>query len=177
MAPGVTSGRVEPKDHPKLSHWVHPVFSSPWRGGRPPHGLRIRVARGTRLRRGCQPASPRGLTGPAGRSAPRGLDALRKISTVSQVLPSTKDTPAGLQRRGFGPKAPPRQPRTPQAITSMGGTLRRSESAQAQHVQAGQRGRRRTHQRLEHPTAMSLLPLARTSKFFCYKSRDQHPSW
>jgi hypothetical protein len=30
---------------------------------------------------------------------------------------------------------------------------------------------------LEHPTATSLLPLARTSKFFCYKSRDQHPSW
>jgi transposase InsO family protein len=33
-------------------------------------------------------------------------------------------------------------------------------------VQAGQRGRRRTHQRLEHPVATSLLPLARISKLF-----------
>jgi hypothetical protein len=48
----------------------------------------------------------------------------------------------------------------------MGGTLRRGESAHARHVQAGQRGWRRTHQRLEHPTAMSLLSLARTSKSF-----------
>jgi transposase InsO family protein len=31
------------------SHWVHPVPSSPWRGGRPPHGLRIWVAQGARL--------------------------------------------------------------------------------------------------------------------------------
>jgi transposase InsO family protein len=43
-----------------------PVFPSPWRGGRPPHELRIRVAQGSRLQRGCQPASPRGLAGPAG---------------------------------------------------------------------------------------------------------------
>jgi transposase InsO family protein len=46
------------------------------------------------------------------------------------------------------------------------GTLCRGESAQAWHIQAGQRGRRRTHQRLEHPTATSLLPLERISKFF-----------
>jgi hypothetical protein len=32
-------------------------------------------------------------------------------------------------------------------------------------LQAGQRGRRGTHQRLEHPTATSLLPLERISKF------------
>jgi hypothetical protein len=43
MAPGIACSRVEPKDHPKQSHWVHPVLSSPWRGGRPPHGLRVWV--------------------------------------------------------------------------------------------------------------------------------------
>jgi hypothetical protein len=102
MAPRVTSSRVEPKDYPEQSHRVHPVFPSPWRGGRPPHGLRIRITQGSRLRRGCQPASPRGLAGLAGRSAPRGLDALREISTVPKALPSTQDTPAGLQRRGLG---------------------------------------------------------------------------
>jgi transposase InsO family protein len=35
----------------------------------------------------------------------------------------------------------PRQPRPPQAIAPMGGTLRRGKGAQARHVQAGQRGR------------------------------------
>jgi hypothetical protein len=47
----------------------------------------------------------------------------------------------------------------------MGGTLRRHQSAQARYLQAGQQGRRGTHQRLEHPTATSLLPLERISKF------------
>jgi hypothetical protein len=89
-----------------------------------------------------------------------------------------KDTPAGLQRGGFGPKATPRQPRTPQAITSVGGTLCRGEGAQARHIQASERGRRRTHQCLEHPAAKSLLPLARISKFFpLVNRRAQHPSW
>jgi hypothetical protein len=80
------------------------------------------------------------------------------------VLPSPEGAAPRLQRRGPGPEAAPRQSRPPQAVTPMGGTLRRSESALARHVQAGQRGRRRTHQRLEHPTATSLLPLERISK-------------
>jgi hypothetical protein len=46
----------------------------------------------------------------------------------------------------------------------MGGTLRRRQSAQTRHLQAGQRGRRGTHKCLEHPTATSLLPLERISK-------------
>jgi hypothetical protein len=46
----------------------------------------------------------------------------------------------------------------------MGGTLRRYRSAQARYLQAGQRGRQGTHQRLEHPTATSLLPLERISE-------------
>jgi hypothetical protein len=67
---------------------------------------------------------------------------------------------------GLGPKAAPRQSRPPQAVTPMGGTLRHGESAQTRHIQAGQQGRRRTHQRLEHPGATTLLPLERISKFF-----------
>jgi transposase InsO family protein len=49
MAPGIACGRVEPKNHPKKSHRVHPVLSSPWCGGRPSHGLRIWVTQGARL--------------------------------------------------------------------------------------------------------------------------------
>jgi hypothetical protein len=61
-----------------------------------------------------------GFTGPAGRSAPRGPDALHKVPAVPKALPGSKGAPMGLQRRGFGPKATPRQPRTPQVITSVG---------------------------------------------------------
>jgi transposase InsO family protein len=82
-----------------------PFFSSPWRGGRPPHGLGIQVAQSTELRRRYQPASPRGLAGPIGRSTPRGPDALRKVPAVPKTLPSSKGVVAGLQRRGLGPKA------------------------------------------------------------------------
>jgi transposase InsO family protein len=43
-----------------------PFFPGPWCGGRPPHGLGMRVAQGLGLRRRCQLASPRGLAGPVG---------------------------------------------------------------------------------------------------------------
>jgi hypothetical protein len=36
---------MEPQDHPKQSHRVHPVFSGPWRRGRPPYEPGIWVAR------------------------------------------------------------------------------------------------------------------------------------
>jgi transposase InsO family protein len=49
---------VEAQDHPKQGHRVHPILPSPRRGGRPPHGLGIRVAQSPELRRRCQPASP-----------------------------------------------------------------------------------------------------------------------
>jgi hypothetical protein len=48
----------------------------------------------------------------------------------------------------------------------MGGTLRRRQSAQARQLQAGERGWRGTHKRLEHPTATLLLPLKTISKYF-----------
>jgi transposase InsO family protein len=54
---------------------------------------------------------------------------------------SPEDTAPRLQRRGPSPKAVPRQPRPPQAIAPMGGTLRCGEGTQAWQVQAGQRGR------------------------------------
>jgi hypothetical protein len=41
-----------------------------------------------------------------------------------------------------------------------------SKSAQSRYLKGGKRGRRGTHQRLEHPTATSLLPLGRISKPF-----------
>jgi hypothetical protein len=43
MAPRAASGCVEPHDHPKQCHWVHPVLPGLRRGGYPPQRLGIRV--------------------------------------------------------------------------------------------------------------------------------------
>jgi transposase InsO family protein len=69
------------------------------------------------------------------------LHAFGKVPTSSEALPGPEDTAPRLQRRGPSPKAAPRQPRPPQAIAPMGGTLHRCQSAQARHLQDGQRGR------------------------------------
>jgi hypothetical protein len=52
--------------------------------------------------------------------------------------------------------------KTPEGGTSsrpLGGAIRRRQSSEARNVQAGQQPRRDLRQRLEHPTATSLLPL------------------
>jgi len=52
--------------------------------------------------------------------------------------------------------------KTPEGGTSsrpLGGALRHRQSSEARNVQAGQQSRRGLRQRLEHPTATSLLPL------------------
>jgi hypothetical protein len=36
---------MEPQNHPEQSHGIYPIFPCLWRGGRPPHGLGIRVPR------------------------------------------------------------------------------------------------------------------------------------
>jgi hypothetical protein len=156
---------VEPQNHPEQGHEIHPFLPSLWRGGRPPHGPGIWVTLGLGLRQGHQLASPRGLAGPTGRGPHRGPDAFGKVRTGSEVLPGPQDMAQRLQRRGPSPKTVPRQSRPPQTIAPMGGTLCHCQSAQARHLQAGQQGRRRTHQRLEHPITMLLLPLERISKF------------
>jgi hypothetical protein len=51
------------------------------------------------------------------------------------------------------------RPRAAQAHAPLGGAVRHRQSSEAQNVQAGQQSRRGLQQRLEHPTATSLLPL------------------
>jgi hypothetical protein len=52
-----------------------------------------------------------------------------------------------------------RRPRAAQAHAPLGGAVRHRQSSEARNVQAGQQSRRGLQQRLEHPTATSLLPL------------------
>jgi hypothetical protein len=77
--------------------------------------------------------------------------------------------PATLPRpRGPVPRPPGGRPgasaatgrqRAAQAHASPGRAVRHRQSSEARNVQAGQQSRRGLQQRLEHPTATSLLPL------------------
>jgi hypothetical protein len=100
MALRAANGCVEPQDHPKQGHWVHPVLPGLRRGGYPHHRLGIRVAQCSGLRRGHQPASSRGLARPIGRGPHRGPDALHEIPASPKALPSSKGTAPRLQRGG-----------------------------------------------------------------------------
>jgi hypothetical protein len=59
----------------------------------------------------------------------------------------------------LGASAAARRSRAAQAHASLGRVVRHRQSSEARDVQAGQQSRRGLHQRLEHPTATSLLPL------------------
>jgi hypothetical protein len=58
-----------------------------------------------------------------------------------------------------GASAATRRPRAAQAHAPLGGAIRHRQNSEARNVQAGQQSRRGLQQRLEHPTATSLLPL------------------
>jgi transposase InsO family protein len=64
-----------------------------------------------------------------------------------------------LQVGRLGASAATRRPRAAQAHASLGRAVRHRQSSEARDVQAGQQSRRGLQQRLEHPTATSLLPL------------------
>jgi hypothetical protein len=59
----------------------------------------------------------------------------------------------------LGASATTRRPRAPQAHTSLGRAVHHPQDFEARNIQAGQQSRRGLQQRLEHPTATSLLPL------------------
>jgi hypothetical protein len=75
----------------------------------------------------------------------------------------TLPRPRGLVPRppggGLGASATTRRPRAPQAHTSLGRAIHHRQDFEAQNIQASQQSRRGLQQRLEHPTATSLLPL------------------
>jgi hypothetical protein len=66
-----------------------------------------------------------------------------------------------LANRGgrLGASAATRRPRAAQAHASLGRAVRHRQGSEVQDIQAGKQSRRGLQQRLEHPTATSLLPL------------------
>jgi hypothetical protein len=99
----------------------------------------------------------------------RGLAVITQHLGPSLETPSDKVSTATLPRPrgsvprppggGHGASATTRRPRAPQAHTSLGRAIHHRQDFEARNIQAGQQSRRGLQQRLEHPTATSLLPL------------------
>jgi hypothetical protein len=162
-----TLGGLESEDDAKPSHGFLAVLSSLWGRGYLTHRLRIRFPEDKGVRRPKQPGQPRRLTGPAGRGSGRGLTTLGAVSAVSATLPRLRGSAPRLPGGRLGASAAAGRPRAPQAYSSLGRAIHHRQDFEARNIQAGQRPRRGLQQRLEHPTATSLLPL-RCFKSFIY---------
>jgi hypothetical protein len=162
-----TLGGLESEDDAKLSHGVLTVLSSLWGRGCLTHRLRIRFPEDKGVRRPKQLDQPRRLTEPARRGSGRGLTTLVAVSAVSATLPRPRGSAPRLPGGRLGTSAATRRPRAPQAYSSLGRAVHHHQEFEARDIQAGQRSRRGLQQRLEHPTATSLLPL-RCFKSFIY---------
>jgi hypothetical protein len=159
-----TLGGLKSEDDAEPSHGFLTVLSSLWGRGRPTHRLRIRLPEDKGVRRSKQPDQLRGFTGPARGGSRRGLATLDTVSAVSATLPRPECSTLRLPSGRLGASAAARCPRTPQAYSSQGRAVHHRRDFEARNIQAGQRSRRGLQQRLEHPTATSLLPLK------CFKS-------
>jgi hypothetical protein len=159
MDEGTPLGGLESEDDAKPSHGLHAVFSSLWGQGYLAHRLRIRFPEDKGVRRPKQPDQPRRLTGLAGRGSGHGLTTLGTVSTVSATLPRPRGSVPRPLGGGLGASATTRRPRAPQAHTSLRRAVHHRQDFEARNIQAGQQSRRGLQQRLEHPTATSLLPL------------------
>jgi hypothetical protein len=166
MDEGTTLGGLESEDDAKPSHGLLTVLSSLWGRGYHAHRLRIRFLEDEGVRRPKQPDQPRRLTGPAGRGSGHGLTTLGTISAVSTTLPRPRGSVPRPPGGGLGTSAVTRRPRAPQAHSPLGRAVHHHQDFEARNIQAGQQSRRGLQQRLEHPTATSLLPLR------CFSSRS-----
>ena len=152
-------GGLESEDNAKPSHGLHTVLSSLWGRGHLAHKLRIRFPEDKGVRRPKQLDQLRRLAGPAGRGLGRSLTTLGAISAVPTTLPRPRDSVPRPPGERLGASAMTRRPRAPQAHASLGRAIHHRQDFEARNIQAGQRSRRGLQQRLEHPTATSLLPL------------------
>jgi hypothetical protein len=159
MDEGTTLGGLESEDDAKPCHGFLAVLSSLWGRGYLAHRLRIRFPEDKGVRRPKQPDQLRRLTRPAGRGSGHGLTTLGAVSAVSTTLPRPRGSTPRLPSGGLGTSAAAGRPRAPQAYSSLGRAVHHRQDFEARNIQSGQRSRRGLQQRLEHPTATSLLSL------------------
>jgi hypothetical protein len=154
-----TLGGLEYEDDAKPSHGFLAVLSSLWGRGYLAHRIRIWFPKDKGVRRPKQPDQPRRLAGPAGRGSGHGLTTFGAVSAVSVMLPRPRGSAPRLPGGRLGTSAAAGRPRAQQAYSSLGGAIHHRQDFEAWNIQAGQQSRRGLQQRLEHPTATSLLPL------------------
>jgi hypothetical protein len=159
MDEGTPFGGLGSEDNTKPSHGLHAVLSSLWGRGYLAHRLRIRLPEDEGVRRPKQPDQTRRLTGPAGRGSGHGLTTLAAVSAVPAMLPRPRGSVLRPPSGRLGASATTGRPGAPQAHTFLGRAVHHRQDLEARNIQAGQQSRRGLQQRLEHPTATSLLPL------------------
>jgi hypothetical protein len=160
-------GGLESEDDAEPGHGLLAVFPSLWGRGHLAHGLGIWFPEDKGLRRPKQPNQSRRFVGPARRSLGRSLATLSAVSAVPAMLPRPKDSALRFPGGRSGASATTRRPRAPQAYSSLGRAVHHRQNFEARDIHAGQRSRRGLQNRLEHRTAMSLLPL-KCFKLFMY---------
>jgi hypothetical protein len=156
---GTNLGGLESKDDAKPSHGFLTVLSSLWGRGYLAHRLRIRFPEDKGVRRPKKLDQPRRLAGPARRGSGRGLATLCTVSAFSATLPRPRGSALRVPSGRLGASAAARRPKAPQAYSPLGRVVHQRQDFEARDIQAGQRSRQGLRQRLEHPTATSLLPL------------------
>jgi hypothetical protein len=159
MDEGTPLGGLESKDNAEPSHGLHTVLFSLWGRGHLAHRLRIRFPEDEGVRRPKQSNQPGRLTGPSGRGSGHGLTTLGAVSAVPATLPRPRGSVPRPPGGRLGASAVTRRPRAAQAHASLGRAVHHRQGSEARDIQAGQQSRRGLQQRLEHPTATSLLPL------------------
>jgi hypothetical protein len=170
---GTPLGGLESEDNAELSHGLHTVLSSLWGRGRLAHRLRIRFLEDEGVRRPKKPDRPRRLTRPARRGSGHGLTTLDAVPAVPATLPRPRGSVPRPPRRRPGASAATRCPRAAQAHASLGRAVRHRQGSEARDIQVGQQPRRGLQQRLEHPTATSLLPLRCFQVVRTHRSRSK----
>jgi hypothetical protein len=159
MDEGTPLGGLESEDNPEPSHGLHTILSSLWGRGHLAHRLRIRFPEDEGIRRPEQSDQLRRRTGPAGRGSGHGLTTLSVVSAVPATLPRLKGSVPRPPGGRPGASVATGHPRAAQAHASLGRVVRHRQGIESRDIQAGQQSRRGLQQRLEHPTATSLLPL------------------
>jgi hypothetical protein len=159
MDEGTPLGGLESEDNAEPSHGLHTVLPSLWGRGLLAHRLRIRFPEGEGLRRPKQSDQPRRLTGPAGRGSGHGPTTLGTVSAVPATLPRPRGSVPRPPGGRLGASAATRRPRAAQDHASLGRAVHHRQGSEARDIQAGKQSRRGLHQRLEHLTATSLVPL------------------
>jgi hypothetical protein len=159
MDEGTPLGGLQSEDNAEPSHGLHAVLSSLWGRGHLAHRLRIRFFEDEGVRWPKQSNQPRRLTGPAGRGSGHGLTTLGTVSAVPATLPRPRGSVPRPPGGRLGASATTIRSRASQDHASLGRAIHHHQDFEARNIQAGQQSRRGLQQRLEHPTATSLLPL------------------